>query len=106
MILIEKNNVFFLVFPKEIINYFKIATAEKAKFSENAAMMKIKERKKQADYAKRERDIRRRKIQVEQERMTKETDAKKEQENLLKQQLNLIKDVFFFLFYHHQNFVI
>jgi hypothetical protein len=55
--------------------------------------MKIKERKKQADYAKRERDIRRRKIQVEQERLTKETDAKKEQENLLETHLLLIKEV-------------
>ena len=62
-------------------------------------MMKIKERKKQADYAKRERDIRRRKIQVEQERLTKETDAKKEQENLLKQHLNLMKDVFFYFYF-------
>lgn len=56
-------------------------------------MMKIKERKRQADYAKRERDIRRRKIQVEAEKMAKETDAKKHTENLIESHLLLIKDV-------------
>lgn len=73
--------------------------AEKAKFSAVAAMMKIKERKKQADYAKRERDIRRRKIQVEQEKLSKETDAKKATELLVESHLSLMKQVNFILFF-------
>lgn len=58
-------------------------------------MMKIKERKKQADYARKERDVRRRKIQVEQEKLSKETDARKLEENLIDEHLSMMKQVVF-----------
>lgn len=58
-------------------------------------MMKIKERKKQADYARKERDVRRRKIQVEQEKLSKETDARKLEENLIDEHLSMMKQVIF-----------